>query len=109
MVQRQRHLACGTRDGLHDRLVRARRPGLDDEVRQRRDFPAGICCLVFGNGPVLLIQLGDAQLTQVPADARLRGVDAPLPEQFNELVLPVNVLAAQDLQDRLLPLLTLLG
>ena len=51
-----------------------------------RDLPAGIGQGAFCNGPVLLVQLGDAELAQIAADARLRRLDSALSEQVHQFV-----------------------
>src|SRR5690606_28175473 len=82
---------------LDDRERRAGRACIQDEVCDRLEV---IRRERVVRHDVVIADLGHAELPQVAADARLRGIEAMLAQRLDELVLTAHGRFAQDAQNR---------
>src|SRR5688500_10396050 len=102
LVDRDRDALRGTGGGLDDRQRRAGRTHFRYEVGDRSERRAGSAVVAAGKD-VVVASLGDAQLAQVAADARLRGIEPLLAQELCQLVLVVHGRLADDPDDRRAP------
>jgi hypothetical protein len=96
-VDGHRHALRRARRGPDDRERRAGRAHVGDECRDRVER---IVQHLLRGRNVTVSRLGDAELAQIAADARLSGFEPLLAQDFHQLVLIVHGRLPQDAENR---------